>query len=85
MANESASLRSEEKDSLRLPGAANTQRTSRALLTSQMVTQIRQGFDNWELHYLLAKVGVAEVGLEDTKGVKDAEIHIDANGQLELD
>lgn len=52
-------------------------RTSRALLTSQMVTEIRQGFENWELHYLLAKVGVAEVGLEkDTKGVKDAEIHV---------
>lgn len=36
----------------------------RALLTSQMATEIRQGFGNWELHYLLAKVGVAEVGLE---------------------
>lgn len=58
----------------------------RALLTSQMATEIRQGFDNWELHYLLAKVGVAEVGLEkDSKGVKDAEIHVNANGQLEWD
>lgn len=61
------------------------QPTHRALLTSQMGTEIRQGFDNWELH-LLAKVGVAEVGLEkDSKGVKDAEIHVNANGQLELE
>lgn len=47
-----------------MSGAANTHRTSGALLTSQMVTEIRQAFENWELCYLLAKVGVAEVGLE---------------------
>lgn len=47
---------------------------------------MRQGFENGELHYLVAKVGAAEVGLEkDTKGVKDAEMHINVNGQLELD
>lgn len=51
-----------------------------------MVTEIRQGFENSELHSLVAKAGVAEVGLEkDTKGVKDAEIHVNANGHLELD
>lgn len=51
-----------------------------------MATEIRQGFENWGFHYVLAKAGMAEVGLEqDTKGVKDAEILINANGQLELE
>lgn len=75
-----------ENESLRLPGTASTPRTSRAWLTRQMATEIRQGFENWGLHYVLAKAGVAEVGLkQDTKGVKDAEILINANGQLELE
>lgn len=40
-----------------------------------MVTEIRQGFENWELHYLLAKVDAAEVELEKDTKEKDTEMH----------
>lgn len=51
-----------------------------------MVREIRQSFENRELHYLLDKAGVAELGLgKENKGVKGAEIGINVNGWLELE
>lgn len=50
-------------------------------MMNHIVTEIRQSFENRELHYLLDKAGVAEVGLgKENKGVKRAEIYINVNG-----
>lgn len=46
-----------------------------------MVREIRQSFENRELHYLLDKAGAAELGLgKENKGVKGAEIGINVSG-----